>query len=77
MKKKIKYTDEPMGKIKRMEDIFPKSEELVFKEGKTEITITLSNNSFTFFLREAKKANTQYEMLISNLLEDYVLRYNR
>lgn len=76
MKKKIEYSDEPMGEIVPMEDIFPKPEELVFKKDKTKVTIALSNTSIAFFKREAKKHHTQYQKMIRNLLDEYVARHD-
>ena len=75
MKKKIKYTDEPMGEIKIIEDFLPPPEELVFKEDNTKITIALSRRSIKFFKQQAKKHNTQYQKMIRNLLDEYVERH--
>lgn len=80
MKKKVKYTDEPMGKIVIIKDFLPRPEELVFKEGTDdgeEITIEISHRSFKFFKDQAIKQNTQYQKMISNLLEEYVARHNK
>ena len=41
MKNKIKYTDEPMGKLKIIKDFLPKPEELALKEENIKITISL------------------------------------
>ena len=38
MKQKIKYTDEPIGKIKIVKDFLPKPDELVFKEDTVKVT---------------------------------------
>lgn len=76
MKKKIEYTDEPMGEIEIIEDTFPRPEELVFKKDNKKITISLSNSSIEFFKREAKKHHTQYQKMIRNLLDEYVARHD-
>jgi hypothetical protein len=39
MKKKIKYSDEKIGKIKIVKDFLPTLEELVFKEDTVKITL--------------------------------------
>jgi len=75
MKKKIEYTDEPMGEIKIIEDFLPRPEELVFKEDNSKITIALSRRSIKFFKQQAKKHNTQYQKMIRNLLDEYVARH--
>lgn len=77
MKKKIEYTDEPMGEIKIIEDFLPPPEELVFKEDNTKITIALSRHSINFFKNQAKKHNTQYQKMIRNLLDEYVAQHSK
>ena len=77
MKKKIKYTDEPMGEIKIIEDFLPRQEELVFKEDNSKITIALSRRSIKFFKQQAKKHNTQYQKMIRNLLDEYVAQHSK
>jgi predicted DNA binding CopG/RHH family protein len=77
MKKKIEYTDEPMGDIEIIEDFLPPPEELVFKENNTKVTIALSRSSVEFFKKEAKKHHTQYQKMIRNLLDAYVARQSR
>ncbi len=72
MKKNIEYTDGPIGKTRRIKDIFPRPEELVFKEDNAKVTIALSRSSIEFFKHEAKKHHTQYQKMIRNLLDAYV-----
>ena len=38
MKKKITYTDEPLGDIQVVEDFLPPLEQFVFKEGEAKVT---------------------------------------
>jgi len=80
MKKKTEYTDlppggEPIGELELIEDIFPRPEDLVFKEDNTKVTIALSRSSVAFFKREAKKHHTQYQKMIRNLLDEYVAHH--
>ncbi len=70
-KTKIKYTDEPLGKLRIVDDFFPPPEDLVFKEENVKITITLSKASVDFFKKEAQKHNTQYQKMIRKLLDLY------
>ena len=72
MKEKIKYTDEPMGKVKVVSDFLPSPEELAFKDETVKVTITLSKTSVDFFKKEAKKYNTQYQKMIRRLLDEYI-----
>ena len=70
-KKRIKYTDEPLGEIRIIDDFLPPPEELVFKEENVKVTITLSKASIEFFKKEAKKHKTQYQKMIRHLLDIY------
>ena len=71
MKTKIKYTDEPMGKVKVVSDFLPSPEELALKDETIKITISLSKASVDFFKNEAQKYNTQYQKMIRRLLDEY------
>jgi predicted DNA binding CopG/RHH family protein len=71
MKGKIKYTNEPIGKVKLVEDFLPSPEELVLKDETIKVTISLSKTSVDFFKKEAKKYNTQYQKMIRRLLDEY------
>jgi predicted DNA binding CopG/RHH family protein len=72
MKKKIKYTNEPLGNIRIIEDFLPSPEELAFNEEQVKVTIGLSKSSINFFKKEAKKNHTQYQKMIRRLLDIYV-----
>ncbi len=74
MKKKIKYSDEPIGKVKAVSDFLPSPEELVLKDETVKVTISLSKASVEFFKKEAKKYNTQYQKMIRRLLDEYTSR---
>ncbi len=54
MKRKIKYTDEPLGKLKVVDDFLPPPEELVFKEENIKITMLLSKSSVEFSRKKPK-----------------------
>jgi len=71
MKQKIKYTDEPMGRVRVISDFLPSPEELALKDETVKITIALSKTSVAFFKNEAKKYNTQYQKMIRRLLDEY------
>jgi len=73
MKRKIKYTNEPIGKVKVISDFLPSPEELVLKDETVKVTIALSKTSVDFFKKEAKKHNTQYQKMIRRLLDEYAV----
>ena len=72
MSKRIRYSDEPIGKIKLVPDFLPAPEELALKSEQTKITISLSSESVAFFKEAAKKHHTQYQKMIRQLLDEYV-----
>jgi predicted DNA binding CopG/RHH family protein len=75
MKKKIKYTDKPLGDVKVMDDFLPPPEELAFKEDQVKVTIGLTKSTIDFFKLEAKKHHTQYQKMIRRLLDLYVAHH--
>jgi len=72
MSGKIKYTDEPMGAPKVIQDFLPSPEELAFRDEDVKITITLSKKSVEFFKSAAARGDTQYQRMIRRLLDAYV-----
>jgi len=75
MKKKIKYTDEPLGKVERVKDFLPPPEKLLLKDDGVKVTMTLSRDAVEFFKREAKRNHTQYQKMIRRVLDLYVERW--
>ena len=73
MKRKIKYTDEPIGKVRVVPDFLPSPEELALKDETVKVTIALSKTSVDFFKKEAKKHNTRYQKMIRRLLDEYTV----
>ena len=71
MKKKIKYSEGQMGKVKIIADFLPSPEELALKDETVKITISLSKTSVEYFKKEAKKYHTQYQKMIRRLLDEY------
>jgi predicted DNA binding CopG/RHH family protein len=77
MRKATKYTEEPLGEIRVIEDFLPPPSELVYKEDTVKVTLGLSRRSVDFFKRQAKKHDTQYQKMIRRLLDLYVTRQQR
>ncbi|MCL4467388.1 MAG: CopG family transcriptional regulator [Deltaproteobacteria bacterium] len=77
MKNKIKYTGEPMGKLKVIKDFLPPPEQLVLKEENMKITISLKKSSIEFFKEEAKKNQTSYQKMIKQLIDWYTSHYKK
>src|SRR5688572_9454847 len=77
MSAKIKYTDEPIGRIKVVSDFLPTPEELASREEGVKVTLALSKKSVDFFKSEAAKHHTQYQRMIRRLLDSYVETHDR
>ena len=74
---KRKYTNEPLGEIRVINDFLPPPAELGFKEDTVKVTLGLSRRSVDFFKKQAKKHDTQYQKMIRRLLDLYVTRQQR
>ncbi|MFI5334428.1 MAG: hypothetical protein ACHQT8_04595 [Chlamydiales bacterium] len=74
-KRRVKYTSEPIGKIKIVDDFLPKPKDLVLKEETTKITISLTRSSINFFKSEAAKYHTNYQTMIRALIDKYAGHY--
>ena len=72
MNSKIRYTNEPIGKIEIIPDFLPSPAELAFREEGVKVTLALSKKSLDFFKSEASKHRTQYQRMIRRLLDSYV-----
>ena len=72
MSAKIKYTDEPLGRVQMVPDFLPSPAELAFREEGVKVTLALSKKSIEFFKSEATKHHTQYQRMIRRLIDAYV-----
>jgi len=77
MKSRIKYADEPMGKLKIVKDFLPSPDQLVLKEDKVKVTISLSKASVDFFKKEAEKNRTSYQKMIRRVIDFYTSKYQK
>lgn len=75
MKNKIKYTEEPLGKLTMLRDFLPPPEELTFEEEGVEVTLTLNKSSVAFFKKAAQKYHTPYQKMIRKLIDAYAARH--
>lgn len=71
MKNKIKYSNEPI-EARAVSDFLPSPENLVLKEKKTRVTLTLTQKSLDFFKKAAKTHKASYQAMIRRLLDYYV-----
>jgi len=82
MKKKIIYTDAPddisasLSSAEKVFDFLPPPDQLVKKNPKIKVTITLNSRSVEFFKKYAKKNNVKYQTMINEVLDQYAQKYN-
>jgi len=77
MKNKTKYTNEPMGRMRIVDDFLPRPDELILKEDKVKITLSLSRESLDFFKKEAKKQKISYQKMIRKVIDIYASHFQR
>jgi len=75
MKKKIVYTEGPIGKFRVIKDFLPPPERLIFREEGVKVTLTLSRASVEYFKRAAKKYNAPYQKMIRSLIDKYAEKH--
>jgi hypothetical protein len=73
----INYTDEPIEMGRRVDDVLPRPEQLVFRPKGVKVTITLSEESIAYFKSEAERLQTPYQRMIRNLIDEYVRQMRR
>ena len=75
MSKRIRYTDEPLGRLRVIPDFLPDPEQLAFREEGVKVTLALSRKSVEFFKQEAARRGTQYQRMIRRLVDAYAQKY--
>ena len=71
----VKYTDEPIGEIRLVDDFLPQPDQLVLKEETVKVTLALTRESVDFFKKIAREQHTHYQKMIRALLEQYTEHY--
>jgi predicted DNA binding CopG/RHH family protein len=77
MKRKIRYTDEPLGELRVVKDFLPPPEQLILKEENVKVTISLSRSSIDFFKQVAKKQGSSYQKMIRRVIDSYATHYKK
>jgi hypothetical protein len=77
MSARIRYTKEPLGRLRIVRDFLPPLEDLVFRDEGVKVTIALGKRSVDFFKGEARKHKTQYQRMIRRLLDAYAEHHSR
>jgi predicted DNA binding CopG/RHH family protein len=74
-KRKGKYKDGSIGKIKIVDDFLPKPKDLILKQETTKVTISLTKSSIDFFKDQAEKYHTNYQTMIRELIDQYAAHF--
>jgi predicted DNA binding CopG/RHH family protein len=77
MKRRIKYTDEPMGELRIVKDFLPTPEQLVVKKENVKVTISLNKSSIEFFKKTAQEHHTSYQKMIRRLIDWYASQHQK
>ena len=71
MKKVTQYSNEPI-EARVVSDFLPSPENLILREKKKRVTLTLTEKSLDFFKSSAKEHGASYQAMIRRLLDYYV-----
>ena len=75
MRKKIRYTDEPLKIGERVKDFLPPLSQLVKREKTVKVTLELTEKSLAFFKQQAKRESVPYQRMIRGLIDAYAGQY--
>jgi uncharacterized protein (DUF4415 family) len=65
------------GRMRAVDDLLPPPGQLIFKNQRKKVTITLDQDSIDFFKSEAARLKVPYQRMIRNLLTEYVNQQRR
>jgi len=68
--------DEPLGRIRIIEVFLPPPDQLILKDDRIKVTISLSRSSVRFFKSYAKKSKVPYQRMIRRVLDEYAGNYS-
>ncbi len=66
-----------MGDLRAVKDFLPPPDQLILKEDRVKVTISLSKGSVEFFKKEARKQRTSYQKMIRRVIDVYTSQYQR
>jgi predicted DNA binding CopG/RHH family protein len=75
MKKKTKYTDEPVKFGKRVSDFLPSPVEIAMREKTKRVTLNLNEASLKSFKKEARRLGVPYQKLLRSVVDLYARHY--
>ncbi len=75
MKRKIKYTDEPVRLGRRVRDFLPSPAEIALRDKTRRVTINLNEGSLQMFKKEAFRLAIPYQKLLRTVIDLYAQRH--
>lgn len=75
MKSRTKYTEEPIGDVRVINDFLPPPDQLVLKEETVKVTIAFKKSSIDFFKKQARTHNTSYQKMMREVIDVYASHY--
>lgn len=75
MKRNIKYTNEPLGRLEFIRDFLPPPDQLVLREDGVKVTLSLSKRSVAFFKAHAARSKVPYQKMIRSLVDSYAVQH--
>lgn len=75
MKKKIRYTNEPVKLGRRVDDFLPSPAEIALKAKTRRVTINLNEEGLLLFKREARRMKVPYQKLLRTVVDLYTQHY--
>lgn len=76
-RKRVKYTEGEIGKVRVVKDFLPSPDKLVMREANVKVTLSLSQRSVDFFKREGNKRQVPYQRMIRALVDAYAEKEGR
>ena len=74
-KRKNEGVRQPQGKLTRIPDFLPSSDELQSKEATVKITVEVDSETLTFFKENAHQSGLKYQRLIGEALKSFARKY--
>lgn len=75
MKKKIRYTDEPLHMGERVIGLLPPPGTLVKRKSNVKITLEVTQESLDFFKKRSKRAHVPYQRMMRALIDAYAKQH--
>ncbi len=76
MKQNRRYTHEPLGRVRVVDDFLPPPDQLVLREDGVKVTLSLSRKSVEFFKAHAAQSKVPYQRMIRTLLDNYADKHS-